>query len=191
MLALVVVARTSVGLRLPERVVRSEPRDAGGLGPHLVPRACSTAARCPTRSGSSATGACTSLCRTSCAGRRSPAFSERQVGFVDRLPLARQAAAILAGGPEGRSLAARLGVRYAVADPRCVPDLAARLAGRRSLANDGVVVVRLPPAADAQSAGGSDALGAAAGSALSRATSRRGSRSCRSPSWSPVNLPSS
>ena len=74
-----------------------------------------------------------------------PAFSERQVGFVDRLPLARQAAAILAGEPGGAALASRLGVRYAVADPLCAPDLAERLHGTTVLANDGVVVVRLPP----------------------------------------------
>ena len=73
-----------------------------------------------------------------------PAFSERQVGFVDRLPLARQAAVVLGGGPEGIALAARLGVGYVVADPGCVPDLQARLGGTTVVANEGVVVVRLP-----------------------------------------------
>ena len=73
-----------------------------------------------------------------------PAFSERQVGFVDRLPLARQAAEILQGGPEGAALARRLGVRYAVADPECAPDLAARLHGSTVIRNDDLVVVRLP-----------------------------------------------
>jgi len=73
-----------------------------------------------------------------------PAFDARQVGFADRLPLARQAATILAGGPEGAAAAARLGVGYAVADPECVPDLAARLGGTTVVANEDLVVVRLP-----------------------------------------------
>jgi hypothetical protein len=73
-----------------------------------------------------------------------PVFSERQVGFVDRLPLARKAATILAGGPEGAALAERLDVGYAVADPECAPDLAARLHGTTVVRNEDLVVVRLP-----------------------------------------------
>jgi hypothetical protein len=143
-LVLVYVGRTSVGLRLPERVFRSEPRapavsglvsfrdelDRGALpdSPLLVSDACLHFAvpylvRRPTI----------------------PAFSERQVGFVNRLPLVRQAATILGGGPEGAALARRLGVRYAVADPECAPDLAARLHGTTVLRNDDLVVVQLPP----------------------------------------------
>jgi hypothetical protein len=41
-------------------------------------------------------------------------------------------------------VAAGLDVRYAVAAPECVPDLAARLGGAVVLENDGVVVVQLP-----------------------------------------------
>ena len=62
---------------------------------------------------------------------------------VDRMPLAREAATILAGGAGGRAAARRLGVGYAVADPACVPDLASRLGGTTVIANSGVVVVRL------------------------------------------------
>ena len=142
-LVFVLVARTSVGLRLPERVLETAPRDPAVSGltsfrekldrgvlpdsERLVSDACLHFAvpylvRRPTL----------------------PAFSERQVGFVDRLPLARQAAVVLAGGPEGARLAARLGVRYAVADPRCAPDLEATLGGTTVVANEEVVVVRLP-----------------------------------------------
>jgi hypothetical protein len=73
-----------------------------------------------------------------------PAFGERQVGFVDRLPLARQAATILEGGPVGARLAASLGVGYVVGDPECVPDLAADVGGTVVVSNDELVVVRLP-----------------------------------------------
>jgi hypothetical protein len=139
----VYVARGSVGLRLPERVLQSEPRapavtglvrfreelDRGALpaGQRLVSDACLHFAvpflvRRPTV----------------------PAFSERQVGFADRLPLARQARAILGGGAEARALAARLGVRYAIADPGCEPGLAARLGGTPVVQNNELVVVRLP-----------------------------------------------
>ncbi len=142
-LVFVLVARTSSGLRLPERVLESAPRDPGVSGltsfrekldrgvlpdsERLVSDACLHFAvpylvRRPTL----------------------PAFSERQVGFVDRLPLARQAATVLAGGPEGAALAARLGVRYAVADPDCAPALEATLEGTTVVANEGIIVVRLP-----------------------------------------------
>jgi hypothetical protein len=63
---------------------------------------------------------------------------------VDRLPLARRATRILEGGPEGARLASTLGVRYVVADPECVPDLAERVGGGVVVANDQVVVVRVP-----------------------------------------------
>jgi hypothetical protein len=141
-LVLVFMARTSVGLRLPERVFRTEPRDPavsglmefrrrldGGLLPdgRIVSDACLHFAvpflvRRPTL----------------------PAFSERQVGFVDRLPLAREAATILAGNRGGPALARRLGVRYVVADPECAPNLAANVHGTTVLENERLEVVRLP-----------------------------------------------
>ncbi len=124
-LVLVYLARTSVGLRLPERVFRSEPRAPAVTG--LI------AFRDRLDRGVLPDSEPTI-----------PAFSERQVGFVDRLPLARQAAEILQGGPEGAALARRLGVRYAVADPECAPDLAARLHGTTVIRNEDLVVVRLP-----------------------------------------------
>ena len=142
-LALVFVARTSVGLRLPERVLNAAPRDPGVSGltsfRNKLDRGMLPDSKRIVSDG------CLHFAVPYLVRRPTlPAFSERQVGFVDRLPLARKAAEILAGGPRGAALAARLGVRYAVADPHCRPNLAATLRGTTVVANDGVVVVRLP-----------------------------------------------
>ena len=91
-----------------------------------------------------------------CLGARVPylvrrrtliALEDWQVGFTNLRPVARDAATVLEGGPEGRRLAARLGVDYVLADPRCTPDVAAALGGRPVFRSDELVVVRLPPAA--------------------------------------------
>jgi len=137
------VGRTSVGLGLPARVVDSEPRAPALVGlttfrekldrgllpePRLI-----------------VSDACLHFAVPYLVRRPTiPAFDARQVGFADRLPLARQAATVLAGGPEGAAAAARLGVGYVVADPECAPDLAARLGGTTVVANEDLVVVRLP-----------------------------------------------
>lgn len=144
-LVLAYVAHLSVGLRLPERVLAfPEPRTAAVSG--------LTAFRTQLDSGQLPDSPL--LVTDSCLHFAVPylvrrptlaAFGERQVGFADRLPLARQAARVIQGGPDGRRLAERLGVRYVVADPRCEPDLAANLGGRVVLRNDEVVVVQLPP----------------------------------------------
>jgi hypothetical protein len=144
-LALVLVARSSVGLRLPERVARAEPRDAAVSGLTAFREMLDRGAIPDTERIVS--DGCFQFAVPYLVRRPTlAAFSERQVGFVDRLPLARQAAAILSGEPGGAELASRLGVRYAVADPLCVPDLAERLHGTTVLANDRVLVVRLPAA---------------------------------------------
>jgi len=142
-LAFVYLARTSVGLRLPERVLRSAPRAPGVTGliffreklergelpdsQRLVSDACMAfpvpyLVRRPTLS----------------------AYAEIQAGVVALLPIARQAAAVLAGGPRGAALAAHLHVRYVIANPGCRPDLQRKLGGKTVLANGGVVVIRLP-----------------------------------------------
>ena len=72
------------------------------------------------------------------------AFGARQVGFGNRLALAQKASTVLEGGSEGRRLAASLGVRYAVADPRCTPDLPSRLGAQAITETDELVVVQLP-----------------------------------------------
>ena len=128
-LVLVALARSSVGLRL-----RSES---------WSPRRATRRSRVSSRSERLDSGALpdtTAIVTDGCLHfavpylvRRTtlPAFSERQVGFVDRMPLAREAATILAGGAGGRVAARRLGVGYAVGDPACVPDLASGWAGPR------------------------------------------------------------
>jgi hypothetical protein len=139
----VVVARTSVGLRLPERIVQSEPRPLALAG--LVSFREKLDRGVLPDSGPLVTDSCLHFAVPYLVRRPTlPAFTERQVGFVDRLPLARQASGVLAGGPEGAAVAAHLGVRYAVADPDCVPDLAKRVGGTTVVSNEGVVVVQLP-----------------------------------------------
>jgi hypothetical protein len=139
----VVVARTSVGLRLPERIVQSEPRPPALAG--LVSFREKLDAGVLPDSGLLVSDGCLHFAVPYLVRRPTlPAFTERQVGFVDRLPLARQAARVLAGGPEGAAVAARLGVHYAIADPDCVPDLAKRVDGTAVVSNEGVVVVQLP-----------------------------------------------
>jgi len=137
------VAHVSVGLRLPQRVVEgSEPRDPAVAGLTQLRRRLDAGQLPEARLVSDA---CLHFAVPYLVRRPTlPAFGERQVGFVDRLPLARKAAAILEGGAVGRDLAAELGVRYVVADPECEPDLAQRLRGAVVLENDRVVVVRLP-----------------------------------------------
>jgi hypothetical protein len=144
-LAFVVIARGSVGLRLPERVLESEPRAPGVSG--LVAFREQLDSGVLPDAGRIVSDGCLHFAVPYLVRRPTlPAFSERQVGFVDRLPLSRQAAVVLAGGREGAAAAARLGVRYVVADPDCVPDLATRVGGTTVVANEGVVVVRLPGA---------------------------------------------
>lgn len=71
------------------------------------------------------------------------AFEDWQVGFSSRVPLARTAQAVIEGGPEGRRVAERLGVGYVVADPRCTPDPAPGLGGTVVVENDELVVLEL------------------------------------------------
>ena len=142
-LVLVALARSSVGLRLPERVVEFAPRDPAVTGLVSFRERLDSGALPDTTA--IVTDGCLHFAVPYLVRRTTlPAFSERQVGFVDRMPLAREAATILAGGARGRVAARRLGVGYAVGDPACVPDLASRLGGTTVIANSGVVVVRLP-----------------------------------------------
>lgn len=72
------------------------------------------------------------------------AFEEWQVGFENRLPMARKATAVIAGGPAGTRVARELGVGYVVADPRCTPHPAPGLGGIPVVERADVMVVRLP-----------------------------------------------
>lgn len=143
-LALLFVAQLSIGLRLPQRVL-----DGAGPGPAIVPtlrqlREDLDSGRLPD-TDLVVTDACLHFAVPYLVQRPTiPAFGERQVGFENRLPLARQASEILAGGDAGRELAASLGVGYAIVDPGCEPDLEQRLGGTVVVENDEVVVLRLP-----------------------------------------------
>lgn len=72
------------------------------------------------------------------------AFEEWQVGFANRLPLARKATRVLEGGDEGRRLARSLGVRYVVVDPACTPEAEANVRGTTVVRNDELVILELP-----------------------------------------------
>ena len=146
-IAFLFVAQLSIGLRLPLRVIEGpEP------GPVVVPtlrqlREDLDSGRLPD-THLVVTDACLHFAVPYLVRRPTiPAFGERQVGFENRLPLARKAAAILEGGADGRRLAASLGVGYVVVDPGCVHDVSGELGGTVVVENDEVVVLRLAGAA--------------------------------------------
>jgi hypothetical protein len=137
------IAHVSIGLRLPERLLegreeRSETVDAlRELGVNLSEAASDG------RSVVVADG---------CLGVRVPylvqspttiAFEDWQVGFTKLVPEARAAKTVLRGGPEGRRLAEELGVRYAVVDPRCTPNVEADLSGTTIFRGDELLIVEL------------------------------------------------
>jgi hypothetical protein len=72
------------------------------------------------------------------------AFENWQVAYRDRLPEARKARIVIAGGPAGRRVAADLHVGYVVADPRCTPTPAPGLGGITVLRRNDVLVLQLP-----------------------------------------------
>ena len=162
---------------------------SGGLRSHLVPGEARPRRTAGFGANRHATRVSTSPCRTSCAGRRFPRSRERQVGFVDRLPLARQAPRSWRAGRRELRWRRASACGYAVADPECAPDLETRLGGTTVVANDGPG--RHPAAAGALRLTRGHRRARAGGSPLSRETSERGSRSCRRPSWSPANFASS
>jgi hypothetical protein len=141
--ALVVVARESIGLRLPERLVRGgEPRS--GLVDSLAAFRAQLDREEPSRD--------TLLVADRCLGVRVPyvvrrptlvSAEEWQAGYTSLADDARDATAIVDGGAEGRRLAEERGVRYVLVDPTCNPDAATRLGGKTVFANDELVVVGL------------------------------------------------
>ena len=140
-LAVVYIAHVSIGFRLPERLLgdreeRSETVDAlRELGVRIEQG-----------------GGRSLVVADGCLGVRVPylvkspttiAFEDWQVGFTELVPEARAAKAVLQGGPEGRRLATELGVRYAVVDPRCTPNVEADLGGKTVFRGDELVIVEL------------------------------------------------
>jgi hypothetical protein len=144
LVAFAYVAQQSIGLRLPQRVLDGSEERTETLSQLVSFRDRLDSGELPA-SSRLVTDRCTLfvipyLTRTPTL----TAYDERQVGFENRLPLARQAAAILEGGEAGRRLAASLGVRYAVVDPRCTPDLRSRLGGTAVVEDDELVILHLP-----------------------------------------------
>jgi hypothetical protein len=138
-LVLLYLIHGSIGFRLPERLLSDrEPRS------QLTDALESFKGRLGGRE---------TLVADRCLGARVPyvvrqptliALEDWQVGFQNLRPVARDAAAILRGGTAGRRLAARLGVRYVLVDPRCTPDVGRALRARTVLRSDDLVVVALP-----------------------------------------------
>ena len=139
------LAHTSVGLRLPQRLL------AEHVGASTAPAALS-AVRARIDRGELpdtrlvVTDQCLHFVVPYLLKRPTiAAFEEWQVAFVGRMPAARRATTILDGGPEGRRLATELKAGYMVVDPRCRPNPARGLNGTVVVRNDDVLVLRLPP----------------------------------------------
>jgi hypothetical protein len=143
-LAIVAVAQLSVGLRLPQRVLDGAVPDPASVVGLRELREQLDDGRLPDGQ-LLVTDSCLHFGVAYLVRRPTiPAYGERQVGFENRLPLARKAATVLQGGSGGRELAQELGVDYAVVDPRCTPGVAERLDGTVVLENEELEVVLIP-----------------------------------------------
>ena len=138
------IAHSSIGLRLPERVLEGGEARSETVDELRELGALIAEARPDERSLIVADG---------CLGVRVPylvqspttiAFEEWQVGFENLVPEASTARTVLHGGPEGRRLAGELGVRYVVVDPRCSPDVEASLGGTAIFRGDELLILELP-----------------------------------------------
>ena len=141
-LVLAFVAHVSVGLRLPERLLspEREPASRSGL---LELRRQLDAGRLPDAS---------LIVVDNCLKWAVPyyvrrptiaAVGARELGFENRLPLARRAVRVIEGGDDGRSLARRMGVDYVIADARCIPNLAELVGGKVVIENPDLIVLQL------------------------------------------------
>ena len=142
-LALAYIAHSSIGLRLPERLLEGPERHSAAVSGLQKLRGDLDSGRRPDASLVVADRCLHFVVPYLLRRPTIAAFEDWQVGFENRIPLARTAARVIAGGPEGRSTAERLGVRYVVADPNCTPDPAPGL-GRVAIRNAELVVVELP-----------------------------------------------
>jgi hypothetical protein len=134
------VAHVSIGLRLPERVLEGAEERSETVDALRELRMMLGEADRPL------------VLADGCLGVRVPylvqspttiAFEDWQVGFTNLVPEARAARTVLRGGPEGRRLAEELGVRYVVVDPRCTPDVEAKLGGTAIFRGDELLIVEL------------------------------------------------
>lgn len=140
--ALAYIAHTSIGFRLPERLLRGEQERSAAVDALIEFRE---------RLDRGDEVDTELVVADSCLHFVVPyllqrptiaAFEDWQVGFSNRVPLARAAAAVIRGGPEGRRLAESLGVGYVVLDPRCTerPNLGGTVVAQ----NDVITIIRLP-----------------------------------------------
>lgn len=139
--AFVVVARDSIGVRLPERLMRGgEPRS----------ESMDVLAAFRDQLARDDPSSRMLLVADRCLGVRVPYVVRRptlvsaedwQVGYESLVRDARDATTVVEGGPDGRRLAAELGVDYVLVDPECHPDAAARLDGKLVYASDELVAI--------------------------------------------------
>ncbi len=140
---LVYLSHVTVGLRLPQRLLSdSEPK---GAAAQTIGRFREQLDRGEVEDTSSVvTDSCLTFIVPYLLRRATiVAFAPWQVGFTSRVPLSTRAAAILNGGPDGRRLARALGVRYAVVNPSCTPDLQRRLGGSVVVKTPSVLILHL------------------------------------------------
>jgi hypothetical protein len=139
---LLYVAHSSIGFRLPQRLVDERPSRSATIDAIATLR------------GDIEPGQL--LVTDGCLGVRVPyvlrtrtlvAAEDWQAGFRNLLPSVRQARTILEGGRAGRGLAESLGVRYAVLDPRCTPDAAEALSATVRYRSDELLIIELPSSA--------------------------------------------
>ena len=141
--AFVVVARDSIGLRLPERLFDEREARRAQVDA-LAAFRCELDRTDPSGEALLVADRCLGT-RVQYAVRRPTLVSaeEWQAGYESLVDGARDATVIVGGGAEGRRLARERGVDYVLADPRCQPDLATLLDGEVAFANDELLVVRV------------------------------------------------
>jgi hypothetical protein len=137
------IAHVSVGLRLPERLLRRGEERSATVDAIRALRLELEQTNPSRRSLILADG---------CLGVRIPylvrwpttiAFEDWQAGFTKLVPEARAARTVLRGGQAGHRLAGKLGVRYILVDPRCTPDVETALGGSTIFRGDELLIVEL------------------------------------------------
>ncbi len=140
-LVLAYMAHSSIGLRLPERLLTGGQQRSAAVEALIELRGELDNGRQPEARVVVADSCLHFVVPYLLRRPTIAAFEDWQVGFSNRLPLARKAQAVLRGGPEGRRLVESLDVDYVVLDPRCTeePDLGGTVIAH----NDVVTIIRL------------------------------------------------
>ena len=143
--ALAYIAHTSIGFRLPERLLEGEQERSAAVDALIEFRERLDRGE-EAETQLVVTDRCLHFVVPYLLERPTiAAFEDWQVGFSNRVPLARKAATVIRGGPEGRRLAESLGVGYVVLDPGCteIPDLGGTVVAQ----NDAITIIRVRAAA--------------------------------------------